>query len=172
MGEDAGVDRPGLLHLVAGGKILVDAIDTHRARIVERYQNILGGNVCADVYRARREPYPCTVRCQGASLRIDAKGGDVMLSPSRAVPGSAAAACDIKIASRCVRPGILHAGRKRDRLTLDQLRAWDIDVVMRKIGPNVCVERDPLGRRLRGSQSRRGNTTCDERKESSAAEHG
>ena len=49
-----------------------------------------------------------------------------------------------------MRPGILHGRRQRDRLTFDQLRARDIHVVMREIGADVGIERDFLGRRLRG----------------------
>ena len=64
MGEDAGVDRTRLLHLFARREVRVDAVDAHRARIVERDQNIRGWNVGADVDRAGRQPYRCTVRRQ------------------------------------------------------------------------------------------------------------
>ena len=97
-----------------------------------------------------------SVRRAGVSAparRIDAERGDVMLGPGRAITGSAAAGRDIQIASRCMRPGILHAGRQRDGLSLDQLRARDIHVIVRQIGPDVCIERDLSGRRLSGSQS-------------------
>ena len=81
MGKDAGVDRTRLLYLFAGREVRVDAIDVHRARIIERDQNIFRGNVRADVNRARRQPYRRTVRAQSATRRIDGKRGDVMLGP-------------------------------------------------------------------------------------------
>jgi hypothetical protein len=57
VGEDAGVDRARLRHLVARRKILVDAVDAQCARIVERHQNILGRNVRADMDGACRQRY-------------------------------------------------------------------------------------------------------------------
>src|SRR5262249_21003144 len=100
MGEDAGVDRARLFYLFSWRKVLVDAVDAHRAWIVERDQNILRGNVRADVDGARRQPYRRTVRCQSATHRIDGKRGDVMLCPGRAITWSAAAGRNIKIAFR------------------------------------------------------------------------
>src|SRR3984893_9795071 len=135
MGEDAGVDRARLLYLFAGREVRVDAVDAHRARIVERYENILRRNVRAYVDGARRQPYRRTVRREGATRRVDGKRGDVMLGPGRAIAWSAAAGRHIKIASVYMRPGILHGRGQRDRLTLDQLRARDIHVVVREIGP-------------------------------------
>ena len=41
-----------------------------------------------------------------------------------------------------MRPGILYGRGQRYRRVLDQLRARDIYVVMRKIGTHVCIERD------------------------------
>ena len=161
MGEDAGVGRARLLYLFAGREVRVDAVDAHRARIVERDENIFRRNVRADVNRAGRQPYRRTVRCQSATRGIDGKCGDVMLGPSRTVTWGAAAARDIEIASRCMRPGILHGRRERDRLTLDQLSTRDIDVVMCEIGAHACIERDFLRRRLGGSQSRCGHAACD-----------
>ena len=97
-----------------------------------------------------------------AARGIDAERGDVMLGPGRAVAGSAAAGRDVQIAPRDMRPGILHARGQRDRLSLDQRRARDIDVVVREIGPDVGIERD-LARRLLGeSQSRARHATRDE----------
>jgi hypothetical protein len=78
VGKDAGVDRPRLLHLFPWCEVLVDAVDPHRARIVECYQNILGGNR-ADMNRAGRQPYWRTVGRQCASRRVDGECGDVML---------------------------------------------------------------------------------------------
>ena len=85
----------------------------------------------------------------------------MMLGTGRAITRSAAAGCNIKIASRYMRPGVLHSGRQRDGCTLDQLGARDIYVVMREVGSHVCVERDLLGRRLGGSQFRCGQAACD-----------
>src|SRR5215831_7379653 len=172
MSEDAGVDRPRLLHLFSRRKILVDAIDPHCARIVERDQNIFGGYIGADVDWAGRQPYRYTVRRQRASRGINGECGDVMLGSLGPVAGGAAAARYIEIASRRMRPGILYGCRQRDRLTLDQLRARDIHVVMREIGPDICIERDLLGHLLGGSQSRCGHAACDKRKKTSAAQHG
>src|SRR5215469_8236770 len=95
-----------------------------------------------------------------------------MLGSLGAVAGGAATARYIEIASRRMRPGILYGCRQRDRLTLDQLRARDIYIVMREIGPDVCVERDFLGPLLGESQSGRGHAACDKRQKSSAAQHG
>ena len=111
MGEDPGVDGARLLHLFTGREVLVDAIDAQRARIVERYQDILRRDVRGHVDRARRQPYRCTVRRQSTTPRIDAERGDVMFSPGRAITWSAAAGRNIKIASRYVRPGVLHGRR-------------------------------------------------------------
>ena len=171
MGEDAGVDRARLLHLFARREVLVDAVDAQRARIVERHQDVLRRNVRGHVDGARRQPYRLAVLGESAARRIDAERGDVMLGPGRAITGSAAAGRDIQIASRCMRPGILHARRQRDRFSLDQRRARDIDVVVREVGPDVGIERDLPGRLLGGSQSGRGDAAGGERQESSAVEH-
>ncbi len=161
MGEDAGVDGARLGHLFARRKVLVDAVDAHRARIIERHQNILGGNIRADVDRARRKAYRFAVRRQSATFGIDAKSGDVMLGAGRAITRSAAAGRNIKIAPRRMRPGILHARGQRDLRALDQLRARDIYIVMREIGSDICIERGLLRRLLGGSQSRCGHAACD-----------
>src|SRR5260370_13441502 len=123
MGEDAGVDGARLGHLFPWRKVLVDAVDAHRARIIERHQNILGGYVCADVDRARRKTYRFAVRRQSTTFGIDAKSGEVMLGPRRAITPSAAAARHEKIAPRRMWPGILQARGQRDLRALDQLRA-------------------------------------------------
>src|SRR4029077_4192649 len=81
MGEDTGVDGARLRHLFAGREVLVDAVDAHRARIVERDENIFRWNVRADMDGTCRQPYRCAVRRESATGRIDAKGGDVMLGP-------------------------------------------------------------------------------------------
>jgi hypothetical protein len=139
MGEDAGVDRARLLYFFAQRKVLVDAVDPHRARIVERYENIFRRNVGTDVDGARRQPYRRTVRRESATRRVDAKRGDVMLGPGRAITWSAAAGRNIKVASRYMRPSILHAGRQGDRRLLDQFRTRDIDIVMRQVGADVGI---------------------------------
>src|SRR5215472_18539324 len=162
---------PGCCTSSPGVKSLF-AIDPHRARIVERDQNILGGYVGADVDWAGWQPYRCTVRRQRASRGINGECCDVVLGSLGAVAGGAAAARYIEIASRRMRPGILYGCRQRDCLTLDQLRARDIYVVMREIGPDICIECDPLGRLLGGSQSRCGHAARDKRQKTSAAQHG
>jgi hypothetical protein len=68
----------------------------------------------------------------------------VMVSSLRAVAGGTAAARDIQIPPRCMRPGILHGRRQRDRLALDQLGGREIDVVMREVGSDVRIERKLL----------------------------
>src|SRR5262245_9529029 len=70
-----------------------------------------------------------------------------------------------------MRPGILHPGRQRDCFSFDQLRARDIDIVVREVGPHICIKRDLPGRLLGGSQSGRGDATGGERHEGSAVEH-
>src|SRR6266566_6322743 len=70
-----------------------------------------------------------------------------------------------------MRPGILHPGRQRDCFSFDQLRARDIDVVVREVGPHICIKRDLPGRLLGGSQSGRRDATGGERQEGSAVEH-
>src|SRR5262249_13821037 len=115
--------------------------------------------------------YRCTVRRQSTARRIDAKSGDVMFCPRRAVTWSAAAARNIKIASRCMRPGILYGRGERDRRTLEQLRARDIHVVVREISPDICIERNLVGRRLGARQFGRGNAARDKRQERPPAEH-
>ena len=161
MGVDAGVDGARLLDLVARREVLVDAVDAHGTRIVKCYQDILRRNVGAHVDGARRQPYRRTVRRQSATRRIDAERGYVMLGPGRRGTWCAAAGRHIKIASRCMRPAILHGRRQRDRRTLDQLRTRDIHVVMREIGSDICIERELVGRRLGRSQPGRGNAACN-----------
>src|SRR5262252_10569650 len=148
MREDAGVDRARLLDLFAWRKVLVDTVYPHCARIVERNQDILRWNVGACVDGPRRQPYRCAVWRESASCRVDQKRGDVVLGPGRAITGSAAAGRNIEIASRYMRPCVLHGRGQGDRLTLDQLRAGDINVVVSQISPNVCIERDLVGRGL------------------------
>lgn len=70
-----------------------------------------------------------------------------------------------------MRPGILHPGRQRDCFSFDQLRARDIDVVVREVGPHICIKRDLPGRLLGGRQSGRGDATGSERQEGPAVEH-
>ena len=70
-----------------------------------------------------------------------------------------------------MRPGILHPGRQRDCFSFDQLRARGIDVVVREVGPHICIKRDLPGRLLGGRQSGRGDATSGERQEGSAVEH-
>src|ERR1700720_331690 len=142
MGEDAGVDRARLLYFFTRRKVLIDSVDLHRARIVERYENIFRRNVGTDVDGARRQPYRRTVRRESATRRVDAKRGDVMLGPAPAITRSAAAGRNIKVASRYMRPGIWRARRQGDGLSSDQFRARDIDIVMRQVCPDVCIERD------------------------------
>jgi len=95
VGKDAGVDRTRLGHLFTRREVLFDAVDAHRARIVERHQNVLRRDVRADVDRARRQPYRGSVRAESASRGIDAERGDVVLGPGPAITGSATAGRDI-----------------------------------------------------------------------------
>ena len=161
MSEDAGVDGTRLLYLVARRKIWIDTVDTHRARIVKRHQEMFRGHVRGQVDGTRRQPYRCPVGGECPAGWIDAQGGDVMLRPGSARAGSAAAGRHIQIASRDMRPGILHARRERDRLTLEQRGARDIHVIVRQLGPDIGIERDLLGRRLRDRPSRGGQAAGD-----------
>ena len=70
-----------------------------------------------------------------------------------------------------MRPGILHVRRERDRLPLEQRGARDIHLIVRQLGPNIGIERDLRGRRLRDRPSRGGQTAGDKRQERSAADH-
>src|ERR1700746_3596072 len=74
------------------------------------------------------------VRRQRAARRVNREHGDVMLGPSRAVTRSAAAGRNVQITSGGMRPGILDTSGQRDRATLDQLSARDIDVVVGQFG--------------------------------------
>ena len=172
MRVDAGVDLARLLDFFAGREVRVDAIDPHRTRIVERHQNKLRRNICADVYRSCRQPDRRAVRRQGAGRRVDRQRGDVVLGPLSAGAGSTVAARNIEIAPRSMRPGILHTGWQGDRLALHQLASRDIYVVMRQIGPDIGIERDFLRcRRLGGNQSRRRNAARGKCHQRSPAEH-
>ena len=157
MGVDAGIDRTGLLHLFARREVLVDTVDAHRARIVECYQDMFRRNVGADVDRARRQPYRRAVRCQSPARRVNGKGRDVMLGAAGGVTRSAAAACDIEIASRRMRPRILHSRRQGYRRPPGRFRAGDVDLVVRQIGTDIGVKRHFLRSRLRDRQSGHGN---------------
>ena len=86
MPVDAGVNRTGLRHFVSGREVLVDAVDTQRAWIVERHQEMLGRHVRAEVDGTRWQPYRLTVRRERAACRINTKRGDVMLGPGGPVP--------------------------------------------------------------------------------------
>jgi hypothetical protein len=165
-------------HLLAGGEILVDAVDAHRTRVVERDQNVFGGDVGAEMDRPHRQADRLAVLFQRAGRRVDREGGDVMLGADGTVAGLAVAAGDIEIAVRGVRPGILHAGRQLDRFARRQRHAVHVDVVMRQIGADIGVERDlarcgrARGRRLlRRRQSRRREGGGGHRHEDSAADH-
>ena len=163
---------PGCVHLLAGREILVDAVDAHRTRVVERDQNIFGGDVGARMDRAHRQAYRLAMLFQGAGRGIDREGGDVMLGAGAPVSGRAAAARDIEIAVRGMRPGVLHARRQRHRFALCQRHAVHIHVVMREVGSDIRVKRDlARGRLLRRRQFGRRQTGCGHRDESSAADH-
>ena len=84
-----------------------------------------------------------------------------MLRPGSALAGSTTAGRHIQIASRDMRPGILHARRERDRLTLEQRCARDIHIIVRQIGPDIGIERDLLGCRLCDRPSRGGHAAGD-----------
>jgi len=170
MSKDAGVDR-ALLDLFARPKVLLDAVDAHCARIVERDEKVFRRNVGADADRARRQPYRFAVRGKRTTCRVDGKCGDVMVGPLGAVTRSAAAGRDIEIAPQCVRPRILHSRRQCNRLSFGQLRTGDIDVVVGQIGPDICIERDLAGGRLSRSSSRHDDAPGNERQECPAGEH-
>src|SRR5258708_36056365 len=112
MRVDARVDRAGLRRLLAGREILVDAIDSHRTRVVERDQDVFGRDVSAEMDRTGRQAKRLAVLLQSAGRRVDREGGDVMLGADNAGTGHGVAACDIEIMARSVRPGILSAGRQ------------------------------------------------------------
>ncbi len=171
MREDAGVDGSRLLHLFPGRKVLIDAVDAQRARIVERNQDKFRRDVGADVDGARRQRYRFAMRRQRAARRIDVKRGDVMLGPGFAVTGRAAAGRNVKISSRHMRPGILHARRQRDGGTLDQRGSGDIDVVVREIGTHVGIERDFPGDSLCPRHVRRGGCARNQRHECTTIDH-
>src|SRR5215475_516619 len=95
----------------------------------------------------------------------------MMLGTSRPITRSTAAARHIKIASRSMRPGILHGRGQCDRLALDQLRARGVNIVVREIGSHIRIERDLVRRRLGRRQFGHGNAACDKRQERSAGEH-
>src|SRR5271165_3041011 len=71
-----------------------------------------------------------------------------------------------------MRPGILHPGRQGDCFSFEQLRARDINVVVREVGSDIGIKRDLAGHLLGGSQSGRGDATGGERQEGSTVEHG
>src|SRR5262249_47119321 len=71
---------------------------------------------------------------------------------------------------RYVRPRILHAGRQRDGTAAAKRRAIDVDIVVRKLGADIGVERHLARGLLGGGQASRGDTAGDERQES-FAEH-
>ena len=173
MGENAGIDRAGLLHLFARAEILVDAVHPHRARIIERDEDVLRRNVGAHVDGPGRQLYRLAMLRESTGLRIDRERGDVVLGPLPAITGLAVAARDIEIAPRCMRPGILHARRQRHRVALDQLRLGDINVVMRQIGADIRIQRHLLRRGLlRGSQARGRDAAGDQRQKRPPADHG
>jgi len=162
MREDASVDRAWLLHFLAGREVGVDPIHAYRARIVERDQDVLRGDVRGHVDRPSGQPDRLTVPGERATGGVDAKRGDVMLGPRRSVSGCAAAGRDVQIPPRDVRPGVLHASGQGDGGALGQRGARDVDVVMREIGPDVGVERDLARLRLGERDSRCAHATRDQ----------
>jgi hypothetical protein len=162
MREDAGIDRSRLLHFLAGREVGVDPVHAERARIVERDQDVLGGDVRGHVDRPRGQPDRLAMLGEGAADRVDAKRGHVMLGARRSVSGRAAAGRHVQIAPRDVRPGVLHAGGQGNGGALRQRGARDVDVVVREIGPDVGIERDPARLRLGERGSRRAHAGRDQ----------
>jgi hypothetical protein len=70
--EDAEIERSRLWHLLARCPVGVDAIDPQRARVVERDEDELRGNVGRHVDRARRQRDRRTVRGERTARGIDA----------------------------------------------------------------------------------------------------
>ena len=98
MRVDSGIDLARLLYFLARCEVLVDAIDPHRTRVVERDENVLRRDIGADVDRAPRQPYRRAVRRKGAGFGIDGEGGDMMRRALPAITRGAVAAGDIEIA--------------------------------------------------------------------------
>ena len=124
---NAGVDRPRLLDLLARGHVGIDPVHPDRARIAERDQQVLGGDVGRHVDRPGRQRDRIAVRRQRARRRIDAERRHVMLVAGRAHPRRAVARRDIEMPARGVRPGIMDIGRQCHGAAPDQRSSFDID---------------------------------------------
>src|SRR5947207_12351418 len=59
----------GNRYLLAGREILVDAIDSHRTRVVERDQDVFGRDIGAEMDRAGRQAKCLAVFLQSAGRR-------------------------------------------------------------------------------------------------------
>ena len=82
MRVDADVERAGLLHFGPDRPVRIYVVNRDAAWIAVCDQQVTGGAIARDVYRARTERCRRTVRMQRAG-RVDAKSGDPVLITAR-----------------------------------------------------------------------------------------
>ena len=86
MRVDAGVDRFRLVDLRTRRRIGIDPVDPDAARIAERDQQVLGGNVGRHVDRPGRQRDRSAMRRQCPGNRVDAKRGHMVFVAGRTHP--------------------------------------------------------------------------------------
>jgi hypothetical protein len=90
---------------------------------------------------------------------VDPEGGHVMVVARLRIALSVAAGRHVEKAPVAMRPAVLHTGRQCHRITLDQFRVGEIDVVVRKHRPDIGIQRH-VRSPLRQSEYTRGNSTA------------
>ncbi len=156
---DAGVYSLSLHDLRTRRRVGVDPINPKSARITERDQQVLGGNIGGHVYRAGWQCDRIAVRRQRPRARVNTERGHVMLVAGRTHPGRAVARRHVKIPPRGVRPRIMDVRRQSHDTPLVQRGAVDVYIVLRELLPDAGVERYFIRARLAWCGSRHGSGT-------------
>ena len=92
-------------------RVGIDPVDPERAWTIECDQHMLRRNVGGQVDGSCGQRDGMAMRCQRASRRIDPKSAHVMHGAHGPGAGRAAAARNIEVLPRGVRPRVLHVGR-------------------------------------------------------------
>ena len=156
---DASVHR-ALRHLFPGGEILVHAIHTQRTGVVERHQYVLRFVVECHVDRPHGQAHRIANLIERTRGGIDPERRHVVCGADLHTASSAVARSHIQIAPVAMRPAVLHASRQCHRVTFDQFRVGEIDVVVREHRPNIGIQRQLTRAPLRESQRPGDSAPC------------
>src|SRR5579863_2216615 len=137
------VQTSGKLYLRTYSSILPDLMYGQPTWFVVGDKEMRPGNIDTEMDRPGRQGHWTSVRRQGSRSGVHAESGDAVMIAARSVAPSY-----INVATRRVRPGILHAVRKDHRAALDQRRALYVDVILRQFLTHGRIDHD-FARRLR-----------------------